>query len=361
MKNSKKKYIFLSALLMVLSSTACVSKESTKNVEQNIVGTSGDENSIENEVKNSSIEELMEVTPSHINKIFDDNYFVDADVYIPITSKVDIISAKYMRLDEQSLLSVFYGEKTPDKEMNAADNIVSYKGEDSSLTIADGYTIYETNDFETIRFPIENFTAKNEIFSTGRKFGEVYKQDELSFMTKEEAVRTARDILKQLSIDTTEEAEIYAIDYRTMQEQQNERIQSEIDMQERMGVSPIQDPTDGYQAKETFTQEDDFYIIYFTMPQNQIPITQKSYNILDGERTLNGSTARLLLSAKGVIAFEEIGIYQPTGIAESPDTIISVEQAIENAYEIQNSILSTDKVTVNRIDFEYVPVAYNEN
>lgn len=236
-----------------------------------------------------------------------------------------------------------------------------YEDESSSLTIEDGYTMYRTNDFEAVRFPIEDFTSENEIFSTGIKFGEVYKQDELSFMTKEEAVRTARDLLKQLSIETAEEVEVYAIDFETLQQQQDKKIQNEIAIQEEMGVSPIQDPTEGYQAKETFTQEDEFYVIYFTILQEQIPVTQNSYVILDGERTLSGSTARLLLSEKGVIAFEENGFCRSTGISEAPATIISAEEAIENAYEIQNSILSTDKVTVRKINFEYVPVAYNGN
>lgn len=358
----KKSYVIFSALLLALSSTACASKKSTKNVEQNIIETDNREtDNSENIEEDSTIKSLLENTPSHINKVFDDNYAVDADVHVPIISKADILSAKYMRLEEQALLATFYTEKAPEKQKRDVDSIIFYKDEDSNLTMSDGYTIYRTNDFETIRFPIENLTSENEIFSTGRKFGEVYKQDELSFMTKEEAVRTARDILKQLSIETAEEVEVYAIDFATLQQQQDERIQNEIAMQERMGVSAIQDPADGYQTKETFTQEDEFYVIYFTILQDQIPVTQKAYNILDGERTLIGSTARLFLSAKGVIAFEENGLCRTTGIAESPDKIISAEQAIENAYEIHNSILSTDKVTVHKIDFEYVPVAYNGN
>lgn len=360
MKKSKKSYIIFSAFLLALSSTACTSKEFVKNVEQNVIETNNSENTADNIQEDGTIKSLLGNIPSHINKVFDDNYVVDADVHVPSISKADILSAEYMCLEEQALLAAFYAEKTPAKETSVV-GITSYKDGTSNLTIADGYTIYRTNDFEAIRFPIENFTSENEIFSSGRKFGEVYKQDELSFMTKEEAVRTARDILKQLSIETAEEVEVYAIDFATLQQQQDERIQNEIAIQERMEVSPIQDPTDGYQAKETFTQEDEFYIIYFTILQEQIPVTKNSYNILDGDRTLSGSTARSLLSAKGVIAFEETGICQATGVAESPDTIISPEQAIENAYEIQNSILSTDKVTVHKIDFEYVPVAYNGN
>lgn len=361
MKKIKKGYVIFSAFLLVLGSTACASKESVKNAEQNIIETNNSENTADNMEEDGTEKSLLENTPSHISKVFDDNFVVDADVHVPAVSKADILMAQYMRLDEQALLETFYTGKTPEKQERDVDSIISYKDEDSNLTMSDGYTIYRTNDYEAIRFPIENFASEYELFSTGRKFGEVYKQDELSFMTKEEAVRTARDLLKQLSVETAEEVEAYAIDFATLQQQQDERIQNEIAIQEKMGVSPIQDPTDGYQTKETFTQEDEFYIIYFTILQEQIPVTKNSYDILDGERTLNGSTARVLVSAKGVIAFEEDGLCQSTGISEASVAIISAEQAIENAYEIQNSILSTDKVTVQKIDFEYVPVAYNGN
>ncbi len=358
MKKIKKGYVIFSALLMVFSSTACTSKESIKNMEQKVIETNNNENTADNE--DGTIKSILENVPSHIDKVFADNYVVDADVHVPVISNADILSAEYMRLEEQALLEAFYAEKAPDKETNDI-GVIYYKDGTSSLTIADEYTMYRTNDFETICFPIENFASENELFSAGRKFGEVYKQDELSFMTKEEAVRTARDLLKQLSIETADEVEAYAIDFATLQQQQDERIQNEIAIQEKMGVSPIQDPTDGYQIKETFTQEDEFYIIYFTILQEQIPVTRNSYNILDGERTLSGSTARVLVSAKGVIAFEENGLCRSTGISEASVAIISAEQAIENAYEMQNSILSTDKVTVHKIDFEYVPVAYNGN
>ena len=62
----KKSYVIFSALLLALSSTACTSKESTKNVEQNIIET---DNSESTEADNT-IKSLLENAPSHINKVF---------------------------------------------------------------------------------------------------------------------------------------------------------------------------------------------------------------------------------------------------------------------------------------------------
>ncbi len=146
-----------------------------------------------------------------------------------------------------------------------------------------------------------------------------------------------------------------------MQTEQDERIKREIDLQKKMGLSTIQNPTDGYKTKDVFTQEDDFYIFFFKMIQNEIPVTQKSYIIQASDRALNGSTARIAFSRNGIIQLYFDGIYQQQGVAKSPNTLISVEEALQKAFEQNNAIISTDKVTVTAVDFEYVPVPYNSD
>lgn len=360
-----KKYIcFFFVFMMLLSITACAPedpKESGKSTLDIVQNTSPIDTEKKNSDNNSSIGTLLAGTPSHVSKDFSENFTVDANVHVPNVQKADVLFAKYMNFDEQTLLSIFYSQKKPSKETNPADNVISYKDDSSEMVISNDYFLYLSEDFEHVKFPTDSFVAANDIFSANRKFDEVYVQESLSFMNRAEAFQTVSGVLGKLSIETTDNAEIYAIDSKTMQTQQEERIQEDIDYQKEMGFSPIKDPTDNYKTIKTFTQEDDFYILYFTMTKNKIPITQKSYNIMAGERTLCGSTARASFSKKGIIELDCAGIYQSEGIAESPSTLISVEKAIQNAYEIQNAIISTDKVTVTAIDFEYVPVSYNKN
>lgn len=111
MKNMKKGYVIFSAFLLALGSTACTSEESVKNVEQKVIGANNSENTADNMEEDGAIKWQLANTPSHIDKVFDDNYVVDADVHVPSISKADILSAEYMRLEEQALLEAFMQKK----------------------------------------------------------------------------------------------------------------------------------------------------------------------------------------------------------------------------------------------------------
>ncbi len=364
MTRLKKTTRLLGGCLIIFSLTACgpedpnaVIIKPTQEPGQTAAPT-GTEHNI---ADNSSIESLLLGTPTHISKVFSEDFDVEADVHVPNVKKADILLAEYMPFDEQKLLSIFYKGKTPQRSLSSYDDTILYKDDSSYLNINDGFLGYGTQDFAYVQFPTDSFVAASDTFSLNRRFGEVYTQENLGFMPRSEALGTVSVVLTELSVDIMDDAEIYAIDSFTMQRQQEEEIQREIDKQKAAGISPIQNPTEGYQTKDTFTQEDDFYIFFFKMTQNNIPVTQKSYTIQASDRALNGSTARVSFSRNGIIQLHFSGIYQQQGVAESPSTLISMEEALQKAYEEHNAIISTDKVTVTAIDFEYVPVPYNNN
>jgi hypothetical protein len=349
---------------MIFSLTACGPEDSnavmvkpTQEPGQTAAPTGTEQNIADN----SSIESLLLGTPAHISKVFSKDFAVEADVQVPKVKKADILLAEYMPFDEQKLLSIFYKGKTPQRNLTSDDDTIMYKDDSSYFNINNGFIAYATQDFEYVKFPTDSFVAASDIFSANRRFSDVYTQENLGFMTRSEAFETISDVLTELSIDIMEDAEIYAIDSFTMQTQQEEEIQREIDKQKKAGISPIQDPTYGYQTKDTFTPEDDFYILFLKMAQNKIPVTQKSYTIQTSDRALNGSSARVSFSRCGIIQLYFNGIYQQQGVAESPNTLISMEEALQKAFEKHSAIISTDKVTVTAVDFEYVPVPYNSN
>ncbi|WP_455716530.1 hypothetical protein [Anaerosporobacter sp.] len=360
----KKNAPFLAGIMIIFSMTACapedpnaVMDKPTQETEQAAAPTDTEHDTVDH----SSIEVLLLETPSHINKVFSEDFSVEADIHVPKVKKADILFAKYMTFDEQKVLSIFYKGKTPQRSLSSNDDTISYNDDNSYLNINDGFFAYCKQDYDYVKFPTDSLTSASDIFSTNKRFSDVYKQEKLGFMTKSEAFKNVSDVFTELSIDIMEDAEIYAIDSDTMQTEQDERIKREIDLQKKMGLSTIQNPTDGYKTKDVFTQEDDFYIFFFKMIQNEIPVTQKSYIIQASDRALNGSTARIAFSRNGIIQLYFDGIYQQQGVAKSPNTLISVEEALQKAFEQNNAIISTDKVTVTAVDFEYVPVPYNSD
>lgn len=309
----------------------------------------------------SSIKSLLSETPKHISEVLGDNFVVEADVHVPDVEKADILFAKLMEFDEKKLLSVFFKGKTPERSLTDYDDSVSYSDANAYLHINRGWLVYSMQDFEYVKFPIDSFVPKSDI-SGYRQFADVYTQENLSSMTRTEMLPIVLEFLRELSVPVMETAEIYAIDSSTMQNQQRERIQEEIDRQKEAGISTIQDPTFGYKTKERYTEEDEFYLLFFQTELNNIPVTEKSYIIQANERAMNGSTVTVAFSPrKGMLEVYLNGIYEQQGVAESPNALISLKEALYKAYEEQNAIISTDKVTVTAVDFEYVPVPYNKN
>jgi uncharacterized protein YqfB (UPF0267 family) len=347
----------------VLLLSACVPNRNETKIPSDI-STFGDTDSntaIEEKNEANSIEMLLTEIPVHINMELGDNFNVDAVVHTPDIASADIIFAELLIFDEQSLLETFYPSMNPERTTTGYDNTILFNDSTSHLNISDGSVAYSNRAFEYVKFPTESFVSSSDVFSSNRCFDEVYKSGELEFISSDSAFETVSIVLSDLSINVCKDKEVYAIDASTMQTEQDEEIERQYAIQREMNVSPLQNPTNGYLVKDIYTKEDEFYVLYFTSEINGIPVTQKSYTIQASDRALNGSTIRVALSQKGIIELRCNGIYHQTGTAESVKNIIGVEDAIAAAYDKHRSIISTDKVTVETIDFEYVPVPYNTN
>jgi hypothetical protein len=185
-------------------------------------------------------------------------------------------------------------------------------------------------------------------------------------MPRAKALESVSGILKELPLDLTANAEIYAIDSKTMQAQQDGRIKKDDDYLKAKGITPTNDksssdPTLGYETKDTFTPDDDFYWLFFTTKQNGIPVTQKNYTVQANERGMSGAFIEVQFSKNGIIKLNCSSVYQQQSAAESPSVFIPVEKALQNALDAQNAVISSEKTKVTAIDFEYVPVPYNDN
>ena len=355
----KKSICILAGALMAFGLTACRPEEPN--------ATAG----VTAAVKQSALEsvsakQLSQVTPAHISKSYGENFSVDADVRVPKVEKADILFAKMMPYDEQKVLSLLYNGKAPQKTENSADNSVLYSDGDSRLLLSPGGLNYQTKACAYYKFPTDGLRANYETDSNNPKIGDVFKQENLSFMPRAKALESVSGILKELPLDLTANAEIYAIDSKTMQAQQDERIKKDEDYLKAAGITPTNDksssdPTLGYETKDTFTPDDDFYWLFFTTEQNGIPVTQKNYTVQANERGMSGAFIEVQFSKNGIIKLNCSSVYQQQSAAESPSVFIPVEKALQNALDAQNAVISSEKTKVTAIDFEYVPVPYNDN
>lgn len=359
MINLKKSVCVLVSVLMAFGLTACRPEEPN--------ATAGVKAAVEqNTLESVSAEQLSQKTPAHISKSYGENFSVEADVHVPKVEKADILFAKLMSYDEQKAVSIFYNGKTPQKTENSASDAVAYSDGDSKLTFALGDLNYRTQAHAYYKLPNDSLRANHDVNSSNPKIGEVYKQENLSFMPKAKALESVSAVLKELSLDVTGDVESYAVDSATLQVQQDKKIQEEVDYLKSRGKTPTHDkstsdPTLGYETKDTFTPDDDFYWLFFTTKQNGIPVTQKDYNVQANERGMNGAFVEVQFSKSGIMELWCSSVYQQQSVAESPNAFLPVEKALQNAFDIENAVISSDKIKVTAIDFEYVPVPYNDN
>lgn len=350
-----KKLTFIMFFLLLFPIVSCAPEEKSAKKEQPA--------EVEQDItKRISWKDLQANTPAHINKKISDTYTIDADIHVPAAPKADVLFAKLKCLDEETAVSFFYKGKTPKREMDSTNQIVTYQNGSSSLGITEDYMYYKTKDANYLKLATEDFSSRWEVEGANATtyFDEVYTKENLDFMNREEAVMEVfRSLQKLWGDNVAEDPEVYALDYETLQKQQDKEIKEFQQMAEE--YSSEDDVSEYYEIKKKFTQEDNCYLMYFTMIQNKIPVTKNSHDILGGERSLSGSVAEVKFSPKGIIDMHCRGIYQVESVAESPDTFISVEQALQKAYELKNAIISADIITIKSVDFEYVPSPCSKN
>lgn len=297
-----------------------------------------------------------EMTGTHFYKVYSDKFIADAEVTTDYNDKAKVVYAKPRIYDEKKLLSLFFKGKNPVREHSKKGDFsenISYTDSginDEYISIFKFNTSYRASGWRYYELPKDGLSAEYErYYSLLPTYSEKYKQEELSFMSHKEAIKKAKETLKKLDINVTDDVEIYAIDHKTMQTYQEEK------MKERP------DSVQFYHIKETFTEDDEFYMMYFQTVYDGVPVTLDNYEMWDGDRGINGSVVTVYLSKKGIINFEARSVYEIEGVAETPKSILTPEQAVDKVFDIYNSFVTDEKITIREVRFEYMPIAYNDN
>lgn len=265
---------------------------------------------------------------------YSENFRVDLIVpEIPVED-AHIYYANYVEFDKATLEKLF----------STSDFIKTWPGR---------ATCRNNGKVSAVKYPTENFAATHEqILSMTPLYSEYYSKESLGFMTEEEVVELCRQKLEELSIAVSARYELYAIDHKSMQAYQDEKISQDGEV-----------VLDSYDIKQKLSEDDDFYILFFSAEHNGLPVTRLNYSAEGTDRAVWGSVIKMYINNEGVFCFEASGIYQCTEIAESitAQQLISAQDAIDKVCELRQSYFNTEKVLVDSIQLEYVPVPYNKN
>ncbi len=282
----------------------------------------------------------------HVEISLEENHFIDADVYTSQSKMLANPILKPLEISPETGASIFFPE---DKSASSIENI-------------DGITVLmteEENRFSTQRGIISYYKEGQ----AGKEYGEIenlmwrYSQDEsqkqnasLNFMSQEEAVGLGVDILKNLGIcfDPVLESCV-AMDHQQLMDYQQHLFDSDEYYNEFGKVYTLHDLNENH----------DSYLCTYTFSYQGIPVFghegEAPFQFAEGIFPPYASSATILISRQGVMAFRLIGAYTELTQDELV-SIIPVDQIIEAYKEKSDLVILTDKRRVGCIYLEYIPV-----
>lgn len=158
--------------------------------------------------------------------------------------------------------------------------------------------------------------------------GDLYtEQENLDFMTRENAVSYVRETMEKYGIHLGKPVSVYAMDYQTMRQEED--------------VTDLDGNPQPDQAKAEWDSEDDTYYMFFYQEYQGMPIM---YHMYSQEGFLPGEEAVVMMTKNGMIQIDIQGCYE----WEQRDKValISAEKAVDTFFQNYQGIYDTEyKVT----------------
>ncbi|MDD3231351.1 MAG: two-component system regulatory protein YycI [Oscillospiraceae bacterium] len=286
-----------------------------------------------------------QATP-HIKQTFSNGLSINADVIVPKgvdTKAVKIQKVKAVSFPKKTVLQTLFKNtkiKTKQSQNQGATRggnqlpselYVAEDGSECTIDSAMGFLSYGSPLSEAISYAYFDSEAAADIQNNRA----CYKKKNLSFMTAQQAVKKAEDILTQFGVPPLSQPKVVALDHETLQKQ-------EVDPQKYKLK-----PTDKTQKKGTWTKADECYVLYFHQKINDIPIgTDHIFPYAFPPKIV------MYLGKNGVVKLD-MTAYKPTNDAEETKPVVPVEQAVKTFTTFYGSAQLPSAAQVTNIRLQY--------
>lgn len=294
------------------------------------------------------------VTDGGMRFVKDYSEYFHADTALPdeIPDHVDILYAKPFSFSENTLVEIFFDNGAPQRESDSSGDEIFYRSTDGSyLNISTDEIHYRNAADIRVKLPTENFGTKHtEIMLPDTytpRFDTLYKQKELNGFSREQAIAVAMTIFDGLSLSVSDNVEIYAVDHETMQVYTDSVIANEPDVIEN------------YDFTGTYTEDDDFYLLGFSITANGLPITHRSYTDPTFGRYMPGSYSEVRVSRNGITRLDMSCPWTVYGIADTAQGLVSPEYAVDKVFSEFDAANIQIDAAVTDIALEYIAISSN--
>ena len=246
-------------------------------------------------------------------------------------------SAEYIKFDVEAIKNAFLGDAeftesiTPESEKNKYA-MYNYASDQATLDIVDQISVsYETNHSLFI----------SQLLSSS----EVYPENELSFMSKQEAaelcLNTIQPIFGECMVD-----KVYSLDadtLRSISDAQREELQEWADIGKEIWL------------KDDWSQADECYYLKLKPIIDGVAYTSESYVDQASDTSYIGCNIEAIVTQNGIESFELYNMPQIIEIYEE-QAILSQDAAMKIYADSMNNILGDSKKTIDGMMLELTPV-----
>ncbi|MDR1882324.1 MAG: hypothetical protein LBR26_06025 [Prevotella sp.] len=278
----------------------------------------------------------------HIAQELSESVKINADVDIPDNAEwrvFDVALKEFTEDDISSFLSAFQNGEVTEEYHSESGLAPGYEG--TNLTFADGS--YLACDAGQLLFNAPAYYKRdyeNEIMGTSYflrdDLGEIYINDVIPNLDKEDAVAAVQDAITALGISVSDPPTIYALDYETMTSRWEDYITKD-------GTPAI-----------PWQEDEGAYVVVYREAFEGVPVTDRGYVEANQDVFCTGGRIMGVFSRKGLICMSLGGIYEPLNSGET-DQLLPLDGAIDVLARKYTDMLVTEPIQVTRIEASLVP------
>lgn len=166
--------------------------------------------------------------------------------------------------------------------------------------------------------------------------------DSLEGFPKEDAIKEATDMLDKLDIKYIGEPDIYAVPFEKINEELSEP---------GLNTDPL-----------TQTKDDEFYVLYFPLQYEGIPISTQSEKIMGTGKSSKGTYIQAIVSRHGLVLLKCNGIFdEKYEKGESVSINVSAENALNTLIKSYSHGVITKPTTIADCRLVYFPTDMKEH
>lgn len=286
-----------------------------------------------------------DVISRQIENIVSDNGNLQVDVQLNETVEaLPKINVKAMEWDENKLKELFLTERNHIEHEERTTYFDEFFPNDKRNSFFDGddyWLIYEPGTLISEERHSDAFGYKTMMMNFNLyRFKDYFTDESLSVLSKNEAVSRCTLIMDEVGITNYLEPEVYAIT---------------VDKANKFWKNDKYDEYDEY--KDWGSLDDEIYIIRFLIEYNNIPVTDISPSIVEGEQVglFAGTYINFIVTQDKIYSLSANHIFSPEYENEEKISIkCSAENALKIAAEYYNGISLGDDKNVKITDCKLV-------